>query len=110
MKAKIDKSELAIGEPKRIRSKAHLKWISEQPCIVCGHLPCQSHHVKMMQPRARGLKVSDEYAVPLCPLHHASLELSPRREEEWWELEEINVRAEMRRLRTMSPALESHDD
>lgn len=110
MPSKIDKSVLAIGEPKRIRSKKHLRWIAEQPCLICGHRPCQSHHVKMMQLRARGLRVSDEYVVPLCPLHHASVEISPGREEEWWKNEEINVRAEIRRLRSMSPALENHDD
>ena len=110
MSPKIDKSVLAISEPKRIRSRKHLKWISEQPCLVCGTKPCQAHHVKMMQPRARGLKVSDEYAVPLCPAHHVQIEVASGHEEEWWAMSIINIRAEMRRLRVMSPALESHND
>ena len=30
---KIDKSALAIAEPKRIRNKAHLKFVASQPCL-----------------------------------------------------------------------------
>jgi hypothetical protein len=36
---KIDKSQLAIGEPKRLRDKAHLKFVASQPCLVCGRTP-----------------------------------------------------------------------
>ena len=107
---KIDKSGLAISEPKRIRSRKHLKWISEQPCLVCGTRPCQSHHVKFLQLRARGLKVSDDLTVPLCLEHHVQIEAACGHEEEWWTMNIINVRAEIRRLRVMSPALENHDD
>ena len=32
--AKIDKSQLAIAEPKRLRDKAHLKFVASQPCLV----------------------------------------------------------------------------
>jgi hypothetical protein len=32
----IDKSVLAIGEPRRIRDKAHRKFVSAQACLVCG--------------------------------------------------------------------------
>ena len=31
--AKIDKSLLAIAEPKRLRDKAHLKFVASQPCL-----------------------------------------------------------------------------
>src|SRR5262249_1026536 len=36
---KIDKSQLAIAEPKRLRDKAHLKFVASQPCVVCGRQP-----------------------------------------------------------------------
>jgi hypothetical protein len=36
---KIQKSELAIGEPRRHRDKAHLKFMAFQPCLVCGTAP-----------------------------------------------------------------------
>jgi len=68
----IDKSELTIGEPKRLRDKEHLKFVAAQPCLVCGRQPCDPHHLRFAQPRAMGLKVSDEFTVPLCRGHHGS--------------------------------------
>ena len=36
---RIDKSVLAIAEPKRLRDKAHLGFVASQPCLVCGRQP-----------------------------------------------------------------------
>ena len=36
---KIDKSALALPEPKRRRDKSHLRFVASQPCIVCGATP-----------------------------------------------------------------------
>jgi hypothetical protein len=63
---KIDKSQLAIAEPKRLRDKAHLKFVASQRCLICGRQPSDPHHLRFAQPRAIGLKVSDEFTVPLC--------------------------------------------
>jgi DNA recombination protein Rad52 len=71
--AGIDKSVLAIAAPRRIRDKDHLRFVAAQPCLVCGRLPAQAHHLMFVQPRARGLKTSDEWAVPLCAAHHREL-------------------------------------
>ena len=71
--AGIDKSVLAIGAPKRIRDREHLKYVASQPCLICGRQPTQAHHLTFAQPRARGLKTSDEWVVPLCNLHHRQL-------------------------------------
>src|SRR5439155_1954218 len=81
--AKIDKSELALAEPKRLRDKAHLKFVASQPCLVCGRQPSDPHHLRFAQLRAMCLKVSDEFTVPLCrghhrQLHHAGNEIA------WW--------------------------
>jgi hypothetical protein len=70
---RIDKSQLALAEPKRIRDKAHLKFVASQPCIVCGRQPSDPHHLRFAQPRGLGLKVSDEFTVPLCRVHHRQL-------------------------------------
>ena len=51
---KIDKSQLAIAEPKRLRDKAHLKFVASQPCLVCGRQPSDPHHLRFAQPRAIG--------------------------------------------------------
>jgi hypothetical protein len=79
----IDKSQLAIAEPKRLRDKAHLKFVTSQPCLICGRQPCDPHHVRFAQPRALGMKVSDEFTVPLCRGHHRQLHQAGN-EEAWW--------------------------
>ena len=82
--AQIDKSVLAIAEPKRLRDKAHLKFVASKPCLVCGRQPCDPHHLRFAQPRAIGLKVSDEFTVPLCRGHHRQLHQAGN-EVVWWE-------------------------
>jgi len=81
---KIDKSQLAIAEPKRLRDKAHLKFVASQPCLVCGRQPSDPHHLRFARPRAIGLKVSDEFAVPLCRGHHRQVHQAGN-EIAWWE-------------------------
>ena len=80
---KIDKSELGIAEPKRLRDKAHLKFVATQPCLICGRQPSDAHHLRFAQPRAIGLKVSDEFTVPLCRGHHRELH-QVGNEQSWW--------------------------
>jgi len=87
---KIDKSQLAIAEPKRLRDKAHLKFVASQPCLVCGRTPSDPHHLRFAQPRAIGLKVSDEFTVPLCRGHHRQLHQAGN-EVVWWEGLKINA-------------------
>jgi hypothetical protein len=82
--AQIDKSVLAIAEPKRLRNKAHLRFVASKPCIVCGRQPSDPHHLRFAQPRALGLKVSDEFTVPLCRGHHRQLHQAGN-EVRWWE-------------------------
>ena len=81
---RIDKSVLTIAEPKRLRDKAHLRFVASQPCLVCGRQPCDPHHLRFAQPRAIGLKVSDEFTVPLCRGHHRQLHQAGN-EVAWWE-------------------------
>jgi hypothetical protein len=87
---RIDKSVLAIAEPKRLRDKAHLKFVASQPCLICGRQPSDPHHLRFAQPRALGLKVSDEFTVPLCRGHHRQLHQAGN-EVAWWENLKINA-------------------
>ena len=80
---RIDKSVLTIAEPKRLRDKAHLGFVASQPCLVCGRQPSDPHHLRFAQPRAIGLKVSDEFTVPLCRGHHRQLHQAGN-EVTWW--------------------------
>jgi hypothetical protein len=94
---KIDKSVLTISEPRRLRDKAHLRFVASQPCLVCGRSPADAHHLRFTQPRAMGLKVSDEFTVPLCRFHHRDNHGS-RDEVAWWERRAIDPLATSRML------------
>src|SRR5258708_40099639 len=62
-----------LGKTVRLRDKEHRKFVSRQACLVCGRTPSDPHHLKFMQPRALGNRVSDEYTVPICRIHHREL-------------------------------------
>jgi len=79
----IDKSLLTIAEPRRVRDPEHLRFVAEQPCMLCGRQPCEAHHLRYVQPRALGRKSSDAYTVPLCALHHRELHAKGN-ERAWW--------------------------
>jgi hypothetical protein len=80
----VDKSMLTIAEPRRYRNKEHLRLVAQQACLVCGRKPSDPHHLRFMQPRALGRKVSDEFAVPLCRTHHREAHRAGD-ERAWWE-------------------------
>jgi hypothetical protein len=67
----------------RLRDKEHCKFVTTQPCLVCGRTPAEAHHIRFAQPRALGRKVSDEYTVPVCRLHHRELHRYGD-EASWW--------------------------
>jgi hypothetical protein len=71
------------GKEMRRRNKAHLAFVSSQPCVVCQRSPCDAHHLKFAQPRSLGRKVSDEFTVPLCREHHQELHRHGN-ERAWW--------------------------
>lgn len=79
----IDKSVLTIGAPKRLRDKAHLRFVASQPCTICSYQPSDPHHLRFAQLRSLGRKVSDEFTVPLCRKHHRQLHQSGN-EQSWW--------------------------
>jgi hypothetical protein len=68
----------------RLREKDHRKYVSTQPCLVCGRSPADAHHLHFAQPRALGRKVSDEFTVPLCRVHHRELHRHGA-EIAWWQ-------------------------
>ena len=80
---RIDKSTLAIAEPRRYRNKDHLRFVAQQACLVCGRRPSDPHHLRFTQPRSLGRKVSDECVVPLCRIHHRAVHHAGD-EKAWW--------------------------
>jgi hypothetical protein len=73
----------------RLRDKEHCKFVTTQPCLVCGRTPTEAHHIRFAQPRALGRKVSDEYTVPVCRFHHRELHRYGD-ETSWWAAVDID--------------------
>jgi hypothetical protein len=80
----VDKSMLTLSEPKRHRNKEHLRFVAQQPCLICARTPSDPHHLRFAQARALGRKVSDEFVVPLCRSHHRALHRVGN-EQGWWQ-------------------------
>jgi hypothetical protein len=76
-------SRRVVAKAIRLRDKAHCKFVTVQPCVVCSRTPSEAHHLRFAQPRALGRKVSDEYTVPVCRLHHRELHRYGD-EASWW--------------------------
>ena len=93
----VDKSELALPAPRRIRDRDHVKSVAKQPCLVCGRRPADSHHLRFAQSPALGRKVSDEFTVPLCRGHHREVHRCGD-EAAWWEKTGIDPTAAARVL------------
>src|SRR6185437_8157022 len=93
----IDKSLLALPEPRRIRDKEHLKFVAKQPCLICARQPADAHHLRFAQLRALGSKVSDEFTTPLCRTHHRENHRYGN-ERSWWQIVGIDPLQEARRL------------
>jgi hypothetical protein len=73
----------ALGKTVRLRDKDHRKFVLRQACLVCGRVPSDPHHLTFTQPRALGRRVSDEFIVPVCRIHHRELHRSGN-EAAWW--------------------------
>jgi len=61
-----------------------LRRARKLPCLICERAPCHAHNVKFAQRPGLTIKVSDEFVVPLCSVHHDELHRSVT-ERKWWE-------------------------
>ena len=96
-KTSVDKSALTLAEPRRVRDRDHVRFVAQQPCLICGRQPCDAHHLRFAQSRALGRKVSDEFTVPLCRGHHREVHRHGD-EAAWWSKSEIDPTAIARAL------------
>jgi hypothetical protein len=85
-----EKSALGINPCRR-------GFVAQQPCLICGRLPTDAHHLRFTQNRALGPKVSDEFTVPPCRGHHREIH---RRGDEtaWWQHSGIDLTVVARAL------------
>jgi ERF superfamily len=77
------RSRRLVAKAVRLRDKEHCKYVATQACVICGRTPSEAHHIRFAQPRVLGRKVSDEYTVPVCRLHHRELHRYGD-EASWW--------------------------
>jgi hypothetical protein len=73
----------ALAKPVRRRDRAHRQFVASLPCLVCGRVPSDAHHLRFAQARAMGRKASDEFTVPLCRVHHREIHRRGN-EATWW--------------------------
>jgi hypothetical protein len=92
--AQIDKSVPVFPEPRRIRDRDQIRHVIKQLCLICGRRPSDPHHLRFVQSRALGRKVSDEFTVPLCRTHHRQV----HRCGSWWQKSTIDPLAAARAL------------
>ena len=77
-----------IPKNKPWRSNAYLRYIRQQPCVVCGHTLTQAHHVKTV-----GSGGGDNWAIPLCISCHQMIYLVGR--DTFFERHNINIQQEL---------------
>ena len=106
---RVDKSQLTFGEIKRVRSREHLRFVAKQPCLICARAPSQAHHVRFAQPRGLGLKVSDEFTVPLCAIHHMENHATGD-ERQWWQKQKLDPLSEAEKLWRQSQGASATDN
>jgi hypothetical protein len=102
----IDKSLLVFPEPRRIRDRDHIRHIMKQACLICGRQPSDPHHLRFAQSQALGRKVSDEFTVPLCRMHHREIHRCSD-EAAWWNKTGVDPTAAARALWLMTHPLPS---
>ena len=104
----IDKSVLVIATPRRYRNREHLRYVAQQACLICGRKQSDPHHLRYLQPRALGRKVSDEFAVPLCRSHHRAVHRAGD-EQAWWTAAGIDPVKVARQLWRQTRLNDPHD-
>ncbi len=55
---------------KPYRSEKYLAHVRELPCVVCGRMPVEAHHVRGYGNAGMGVKPDDVWCIPLCHQHH----------------------------------------
>tara|TARA_R110001606_G_scaffold227564_1_gene375614 strand:- start:22 stop:351 length:330 start_codon:yes stop_codon:yes gene_type:complete len=85
----------------KIRSRKHLMYIANKPCLICGGIDVQAAHIRYAG-AGIGQKPCDIFTTPLCLEHHR--EQHTMNEKMFWLLYKINPIA-----RAMCFALESPD-
>ena len=72
----------------KVRDQKYLQLVRQEPCLLCGKVS-EAHHIMYAEPRGVGLKVGDNWVVPICHIHHMQIHHYGN-ERKWWILQGIN--------------------
>ena len=64
--------QLMMTSPYKIRDKKYLSIVRGKPCLICKK-EGEAHHVMYAEPRGAGLKVGDNWVVPICHEHYMDI-------------------------------------
>ena len=76
----------------KYRSSAYLKYVRTHPCLICGNVGQHAHHLRHAEQQGWATKNSDEFAVPLCAMHHMECHTTGN-ESLWWALKGVDALA-----------------
>lgn len=63
-----------LPKERRIRNPKYMETVRELPCLACRHpWNIDAHHVRIAQASSTGMKVGDNWVVPLCRPCHTEL-------------------------------------
>jgi hypothetical protein len=79
----IDKSVLAVPEPRRVRDRDHVRSVAQHPCLIWADGRRMRIISGSPKNKALGRKASDEFTVPLCRGHHREVHHCGD-EARWW--------------------------
>jgi hypothetical protein len=79
----IDKSVLAVPEPRRVRDRDHVRSVAQHPCLIWADGRRMCIISGSPKNKALGRKASDEFTVPLCRGHHREVHRCGD-EAAWW--------------------------
>lgn len=84
---------MLIPKTRRIKDKAHVKFVATLPCCISGSEDVQAHHLLRNVPRGMGMKAGDNFVVPLSVELHRQLHDVIGDERAFFKLYNINGRA-----------------
>lgn len=62
-----------MPKQKTWKSKKYLDHVWQYPCVICGRMPVEAHHVRYSFNSGTGIKPGDCWTIPLCQEHHREL-------------------------------------
>jgi hypothetical protein len=90
---------VATDQPEPVaaeQGRPPVRCVARQPCLLCGRKPSDPHHLRFMH-AGLGRKASDEFAVPLCRIHHRLVHRVGN-QAAWWQEAGIDPIAVARKL------------